>query len=195
MPILASEASQCKHNSSDKMLPPVGIEPGPLIASDSKSNTILLLRRSLNFCSCSTWYLDLDDLRGINRLWLYKKPKVSVLQANVKLERIVLDLESEAMKTFSVWKLRLKSTIAEINSVQLIRHNNICHFTKVTCCEYQKKFIGWFYRASSSAHLETSASRSRCSSNSKTTDHKLFWTVQQVIHTPFTTMQHLPAFV
>ena len=28
-------------NSSDKMLPPVGIEPRPLIASDSKSNTIL----------------------------------------------------------------------------------------------------------------------------------------------------------
>ena len=27
--------------SSDKVLPLVGIEPGPLIASDSKSNTIL----------------------------------------------------------------------------------------------------------------------------------------------------------
>ena len=46
--------------SSDKMLPPVGIEPTPF--SDSKSNTILstltwhvLLRRSLNFCSCTTW--------------------------------------------------------------------------------------------------------------------------------------------
>ena len=34
--------------SSDKMLPPVGIEPGPLIASDSKSNTIL---------STLTWHL------------------------------------------------------------------------------------------------------------------------------------------
>ena len=30
-----------KKKSSDKMLHPVGIEPGPLIASDSKSNTIL----------------------------------------------------------------------------------------------------------------------------------------------------------
>ena len=30
-----------KKNSNDKMLPPVEIEPGPLIASDSKSNTIL----------------------------------------------------------------------------------------------------------------------------------------------------------
>ena len=27
--------------SSDKMLPPVGIEAGPLVVSDSKSNTIL----------------------------------------------------------------------------------------------------------------------------------------------------------
>ena len=78
--------------SSDKMLPPVGIEPEPLITSDSKSNTILstvtwhvLHRRSLNFCSCTTWCLDLDDLRRINRAWLYKEPKVSVLQANVKL--------------------------------------------------------------------------------------------------------------
>ena len=60
--------------------------------SDSKSNTILstltwhvLLRISLNCCSCTTWYLDLDDLRGINRAWLYKEPKVSFLQANVKL--------------------------------------------------------------------------------------------------------------
>ena len=34
--------------NSDKMLPPVGIEPGPLIASDSKSNTIL---------STQTWHL------------------------------------------------------------------------------------------------------------------------------------------
>ena len=34
--------------SSDKMLPPVGIEPGPVIASDSKSNTIF---------STLTWHL------------------------------------------------------------------------------------------------------------------------------------------
>ena len=66
---------------SDKMLPPVGIEPRSLITSDSKSNTILstltwhmLLRRSLNFCSYTTWYVDLDDLRGINRAWLYQEP-------------------------------------------------------------------------------------------------------------------------
>ena len=62
MPILASEALECENKkSSSKMLPPVGIEPTPLITSDSKSNTILsrltwhvLVRRSLNFCSCTT---------------------------------------------------------------------------------------------------------------------------------------------
>ena len=64
--------------SSDKMLSPVGIEPRPLITSvrgsDTKSKTILstltghvLLRRSLNSCSCTTIYLDLDYLRGINK--------------------------------------------------------------------------------------------------------------------------------
>ena len=75
-----------------KCYPQVGIEPRPLIAYDSKPNTLLstltwhvLLRRSLNFCSWTTWYLDLDDLRGINRAWLYMETKVSVLQANVKL--------------------------------------------------------------------------------------------------------------
>ena len=88
------------------MLPPVGIEPRPLINSDSKSNTLLstltchvLLRRSLNFCSCTTWFLDLDDLVTINRAWLYKDLKVSVLQANVNLvQKGVLDLESEVMR-------------------------------------------------------------------------------------------------
>ena len=59
--IMASEALLRENKSSDKTLPPVGIEPAPLITSDSKSNTILstltwhvLLRRSLNFCSCTT---------------------------------------------------------------------------------------------------------------------------------------------
>ena len=71
MPIVAFSSSLCenKRNSSDKMLPPVGIEPGSLIASDSESNTILstwhvLLKRSLNFCSCTTWYLDYDGFKG-----------------------------------------------------------------------------------------------------------------------------------
>ena len=65
------------------MLPLVGIEAGP---SDSKFNTILsTLIWHLNFCSCTTKHVDFDDLRGINKAWLYKEPKVSVLQANVKL--------------------------------------------------------------------------------------------------------------
>ena len=60
-------------------------EPGPLIASDSKFNTILsgltwhmLLRRFLNFCSCTTLFLDLDDSVRINRAWIYKEPKANV---------------------------------------------------------------------------------------------------------------------
>ena len=62
--------------------------------SDSKSSTLLsyliwhvLFRRSLNFCSITIWFL--DDLVRINRTWLYKDPKVSVLKANV------WDLKSE----------------------------------------------------------------------------------------------------
>ena len=89
MPILTSEALLREKNPVTKCYPPVGIEPRPvIITSDSKSNTILstltwhvLLGRSLNFCSSTIWYLDLDDLRGINRAWLYKELKVSVLQA------------------------------------------------------------------------------------------------------------------
>ena len=45
----------------------------------------VLCRRSLNFCSCTTWFLDMDDLVRINRTWLHKEPKVSVLHANAKL--------------------------------------------------------------------------------------------------------------
>ena len=40
MAILASEALLREKILNDKMLPPLGIEPGPLITSDSKSNTI-----------------------------------------------------------------------------------------------------------------------------------------------------------
>ena len=92
MPMLASEAWLCENKKFQwKMLPPAGIEPRPLITSDSKSNTLLstltcyVLLRSLNFSSCTTWFLDLDNLVGINRAWLYKELKVSVLQANVNL--------------------------------------------------------------------------------------------------------------
>ena len=41
MPILAFLSLLRGKKSSDKMLPAVGIEPRPLIDSDSKSNTIL----------------------------------------------------------------------------------------------------------------------------------------------------------
>ena len=41
MPILASEALQCEKNILVKNINPVGIEPWPLITSDSKFNTLL----------------------------------------------------------------------------------------------------------------------------------------------------------
>ena len=51
----------------------VGIELGPLITCHSKSNTIfygltwhVLLRRSLNFCSDTTCFLDFMELRGFS---------------------------------------------------------------------------------------------------------------------------------
>ena len=64
----------CKQKSSDKMLPPVGIVPRPLITSDFKSYTLpfelvrhVLLRRYLNLCSYTTRFLGLDNLVTINR--------------------------------------------------------------------------------------------------------------------------------
>ena len=41
MPILASEALLPENNLVTKCYAPVGIEPGPLMTSDSKSNTII----------------------------------------------------------------------------------------------------------------------------------------------------------
>ena len=58
------------------------LESRPLITSDSKTNTLLselvryvLLKGSLNLCSCTPWILDLDGLVEINTAWLYKQPK------------------------------------------------------------------------------------------------------------------------
>ena len=71
------------------MLLPVSIEPLDLWFqvqySLSGLTWQLILRRSLNFCSCTAWFLDLDDLVRINRAWLYNEPQVSDLQANAKL--------------------------------------------------------------------------------------------------------------
>ena len=49
-----------------------------------------LVCATLNFCSCTTLFFDLDDLVRIYRAWLCKEPKVSVLQVNaskVSVER------------------------------------------------------------------------------------------------------------
>ena len=65
-----------------------GLKPGPLISSPTLLSGLtlhLLLRRSLNFFSSTTWFWDLNDSLRINRTWLYKEPTVPVLQANAKL--------------------------------------------------------------------------------------------------------------
>ena len=69
--------------------------------SNSKSNTLLseliwhvLLRRSLNFCSCNTWFLELNDLVRINKTWLYKKLSLtSKCQVSPEWIKLVQDLE------------------------------------------------------------------------------------------------------
>ena len=73
-----------------KCYPQVGIELGPLIFQVQHSPfwakwACATFKGSLNFCSCINWFLDFEYLVGINRAWLYKEPKVSVLQANVHL--------------------------------------------------------------------------------------------------------------
>ena len=45
----------------------------------------MLRKGSLNFCSCRTFFWDLDDLVRINKARLFQEPKISVLQANAKL--------------------------------------------------------------------------------------------------------------
>ena len=75
MPMLPSEALLDLHEikSVDKILPPVGIEPRPLMNlcfqvqhSPFYTNLTCAALEILNFCSCTTQYLD-DDLRRINR--------------------------------------------------------------------------------------------------------------------------------
>ena len=56
----------------------------------------VLLERPLNFCSCTTWFLDLYDLVRNNTAWLRSIKSQSYKQ--VSPERIVMDLESEVMR-------------------------------------------------------------------------------------------------
>ena len=75
--------------SSDKMLPPVGIEPEPLIASDSKlgslySHALLIPLKSSKSKYQVVHEQKFEDLLGST--------------CQVSVERMVLDLELEAMR-------------------------------------------------------------------------------------------------
>ena len=101
--------------------------------TEKLSNTLLseliryvLFRKSLNFCSCTSWFLDLDDLVKINRTWLYKELKSQSYKKQVSSERRVLDLESEARVqsligvSFCYWHFlfsRSKASDANIGSI------------------------------------------------------------------------------
>ena len=52
-----------QNDTGAKMLPPVGKKPNTIL---SGLTWHVLLRRSLNFCSCTTWFLDLEELRGFS---------------------------------------------------------------------------------------------------------------------------------
>ena len=110
MPILAFLSLLHENKkSSNKMLPPVGIEPGPLITSDSKSNTILsgltwhllvrLRLRSLYSHAPLIITNPLSSSKSKNQVVHEQKFK-DLLSSTwlTSSERIVLDLESEVMR-------------------------------------------------------------------------------------------------
>ena len=71
----------------------------------------VLLRYSLNFCSWTTLCLDLDDLARINRAWLHKESKVSVVQAIAML----------AMKTKCLtWNQRSSDSVLTGGNILLL---------------------------------------------------------------------------
>ena len=85
----------------------IGFAPQPIITQAFISNTLLseliwhvLLRRSLNFCSCTTCFLDLIDLVRINK---GSKSLSLTSKCQVSSERGVLDLESEVQGFSSHW--------------------------------------------------------------------------------------------
>ena len=111
------------------------MNPGLSWTSGSKSNTpfwanwtCATYRWSLNFCLCITWFLDFNDLVGINKAWPRKEPKVSVLQANAQLvqkrECWILFLSSLGV-TFCYWIFLFSCSKASESS--------ICIITNVVC--------------------------------------------------------------
>ena len=100
MAILASEALLREKKSSDKMLPSVGIEPGPLINSDSKSNlTSACKTETLGSLYNHALLILLKSLKS--KYQVVKEQKFKDLLSStcpVSVESMVLDLESEGRR-------------------------------------------------------------------------------------------------
>ena len=111
MPISASETLLYENKSSDKMLPPVGIEPRPLITSDSKSNTTFWTK--LTF-ACKTETLSSLHSHALLILTESSKSKKQVVHEQkfkdllsstclTSSERRLLDFESEVQDFYPLW--------------------------------------------------------------------------------------------
>ena len=99
----------------------------------------VLHRESLNFCLCITWFLDLDDLVGINRGWLCEEPGVSVLWASAQLvhggkcwawnQRLITGPDSIlTMVTFCYWSFLFSYSKASFANIGIIA--NFVQFVK-----------------------------------------------------------------
>ena len=85
MPILASEALLCEHKKSNNtMFSSVMIEPLDVWFQVQHSHFWIIWHLSTSVHTPRGFELDLDLFR-INSTWLYKEPKVSVLQGHAKL--------------------------------------------------------------------------------------------------------------
>ena len=85
MPLLASESLLHEKKPVTKYYPNEYWTTDPGFQVQHVPPTLtghMLLRRSLNFCSCTIWFL--DDLVRVNRAWLYKDAKGLALQPSVQ---------------------------------------------------------------------------------------------------------------
>ena len=96
-------------NSQWKKLPPVRIQLGiscvPVWCSAVWVNLASVLWG--NFCWCTNWLLNLDDLDKINRAWLYKDLKSqSCNQYQVNSNRTTSDWNPRGPQFYHHWRLQ-----------------------------------------------------------------------------------------